>query len=299
MKYSVIDIGSNSMRLTVYRVKGRDFKILFKQKKMVGLAGYVDHGRMSRAGIERAAESLLEFKNILQMLGITERIYVFATASLRNIVNTEEAVAEIEAAAAFSIDVVTGEQEAFLGYKGVMQELSVSDGVFVDIGGASTEIAMFRSNELFFSKSFHVGSLKLYKEFVKRILPGEKTLKDMRGAIDDEFRKNGAVDPEPCEKLICTGGTARSVLRFARHLGLIQADARVMDKKQLEKVGDLLLGSRKTAADAILKIDPERIHTIIPGYLILQYIFECFGAGKLIVSNYGVREGYLCQRILK
>lgn len=34
MKYSVIDIGSNSIRLTVYKVKNGNFKILFKDKKM-------------------------------------------------------------------------------------------------------------------------------------------------------------------------------------------------------------------------------------------------------------------------
>lgn len=299
MKYSVIDIGSNSMRLTVYRAKGREFRILFKQKKIVGLAGYVEHGRMSRAGIQCAAESLLEFKNVLRMLGITDRIYVFATASLRNIVNTEEAVAELEEATGFRIDVISGKQEAFLGYTGVMQELSLSEGVFVDIGGASTEIAIFKNKMLSFSKSYHVGSLKLYKEHVEKILPGRDSVKKITAAIDEEFRKSGDIEPEASSKLICTGGTARSILRFAKYLELICPESMEMNAKQLKQVGKLLLGSRKTAADAILKIDPERIHTIIPGYLILRYVTERFSAENLLVSNYGVREGYLCQRVLK
>ena len=41
MQHAVIDIGSNSMRLTVYDVNGNDFKILFKEKIMAGLAIYV------------------------------------------------------------------------------------------------------------------------------------------------------------------------------------------------------------------------------------------------------------------
>ena len=299
VKYSVIDIGSNSIRLTVYKVKDKDFSILFKQKKMVGLAGYVDNGRMSRAGISCAAESLLEFKNVLKALNITERIYVFATASLRNIVNTEEAVINIENETGFKVDVITGEQEAFLGYMGVMQELSVSDGVFADIGGASTEIAIFKNKGMFFSRSLCVGSLKLFKDFVEKILPGDRAVKEISAAIDEEFQKNGIVHPTRCRKLICTGGTARSVLRFAKYLRLIDADSRELKAGQLVKVGRLLLGNRKTAADAILKIDPERIHTIIPGYLILRYITKRFNVEELIVSNYGVREGYLCQKILK
>ena len=85
MKYSVIDIGSNSVRLTVYRVKDGAFRILFKDKKMAGLAGYVENGCISDAGIERACDTLLEFRNTLHLLGITDRIYAFATASLREL----------------------------------------------------------------------------------------------------------------------------------------------------------------------------------------------------------------------
>ena len=66
MKYSVIDIGSNSMRLTVYKVKNGSFKILFKDKRMAGLAGYVEKGCISDRGIKRACDLLLEFKSTLE-----------------------------------------------------------------------------------------------------------------------------------------------------------------------------------------------------------------------------------------
>ena len=39
MKCAVIDIGSNSMRLTVYDAQKDSFKILFKDKIMTALAG--------------------------------------------------------------------------------------------------------------------------------------------------------------------------------------------------------------------------------------------------------------------
>ncbi len=298
MKYSVIDIGSNSMRLTVYKAKDGAFKILFKEKRMLGLAGYVEKGRISERGIRRAYEGLLEFRRILESLDITERIYVFATASLRNIVNTEEAAARITEETGFDIDVITGEEEAVLGYTGAMRELSVSDGVFVDIGGASTEIAVFKEGGVLSSNSFHVGSLKLYKECVTGILPGKDSVRRIKKTVDTELsglkRQPAAVG----SNLICTGGTARSLLKFARYLELIPAGSNSMTVKQLGRIEKQLTGDRKKAADIILKTDPERIHTIIPGLLILQNIAAKYGAEKITVSNYGVREGYLCQRVL-
>lgn len=49
----------------------------------------------------------------------------------------------------------------------------------------------------------------------------------------------------------------------------------------------------------MLRLEADRIHTLIPGLLILQHTFHLFHAQQLDISEYGVREGYLCQRILK
>ncbi len=113
MKYSVIDIGSNSMRLTVYKVKNGTFKILFKDKRMAGLAGYVEKGCISDRGIKRACDLLLEFRSTLETFDIMDRVYVFATASLRNIVNSDEAAAKITEETGFNIDIVTGNRRLY------------------------------------------------------------------------------------------------------------------------------------------------------------------------------------------
>ena len=91
MKQAIIDIGSNSIRLTLYETEGENFHILFREKIMAGLAGYVEDGKLSADGIECACAGLLTFRSILQTLEI-EHISVFATASLRNISNTEQAL---------------------------------------------------------------------------------------------------------------------------------------------------------------------------------------------------------------
>ena len=105
MKQAVIDIGSNSVRLTLYRIDGQSFKIIFREKIMAGLAGYVENGALSPEGIRCACDALFEFRQTLDTLNICKAA-VFATASLRNISNTEEALSEIESATGFMVQLM-------------------------------------------------------------------------------------------------------------------------------------------------------------------------------------------------
>lgn len=297
MKQAIIDIGSNSIRLTLYETDGQSFKILFREKIMAGLAGYVEDGELSAEGIECACAGLLTFRSILQTLAI-DRISVFATASLRNISNTEQAVSVIRAATGYSVEVISGEEEALFGYAGAMQELHLTGGAFLDIGGASTEIVTFEDGKPVDFASFPIGSLSLYRRCVKKILPGEGSLKRLRQEIAQTISaREGSLAPQPL--IVGVGGTARAALKLARHYYKMSDDCRSMTAEQLDGLCAFLCSGMKEASDLILRLEAERIHTLVPGLLILQYAFHLFGTQQLIVSKYGVREGYLCQRILK
>ena len=90
MKCAIVDLGSNTIRLSLYNtLENGGFETLFSKKYMAGLAGYVSHGIMSNDGINQACAVLLDFKILLQQLGVKD-MHVFATASLRNIENTEK-----------------------------------------------------------------------------------------------------------------------------------------------------------------------------------------------------------------
>ena len=171
MKQAIIDIGSNSIRLTLYETEGEHFKTLFREKIMAGLAGYVENRTLSAAGIECACSALLNFQSILQTLKI-DHICVFATASLRNISNTGQARSIIRSVTGYDVEILSGEEEALLGYTGAMQELHLASGAFLDIGGASTEIVTFHDGTPVDFTSFPIGSLSLYRRCVKKILPG-------------------------------------------------------------------------------------------------------------------------------
>ena len=189
MKYGIIDIGSNSICLVAYEIDSGRFKTLFKEKTMAGLAGYVKNGIMTKDGINKACSCLLEFKHILESLDITN-YSVFATASLRNISNTEESVLEIKNATGFDIEVISGYDEAVYSCKGAMNDTEMENGVFIDTGGGSTEIVTLDRNEITAAVSIPLGSLKLYSDCVTKILPKKSEVSAMRDYIKKELKSS-------------------------------------------------------------------------------------------------------------
>lgn len=295
MKYAIIDIGSNSMRLTVYSVEKDSFTILFKDKTMAGLANYIEHGTLTEEGIRRAGTVLLSFAKTLEHLEITN-ISAFATASLRNVHNTHQATQELSDMVGFPIQVLSGEEEATFGYVGAMQDTDMDSGLFVDIGGASTELVEFEHGQVNQASSYPIGSLKLYRDCVKQILPGKGSYHRMEKALQRELGHLTSNDL-PCGQIAAVGGSARAALKLARTVFQLPQTCRTVTAVQLDEVFALLRSDQRTAADLILKAAPERLHTLIPGLMILRHVVRTFEANEVIVSRYGVREGYLCQKV--
>ena len=119
MKCGVVDVGSNTIRLSIYHCEGKHFKLLMNKKEMAGLASYIRRGAMSEGGIWVACRVLSGFREILNNLGIQE-FHVFGTAPLRNISNTEEAVDTIRVATGIQVDVLSGAQEANYSFLGAL-----------------------------------------------------------------------------------------------------------------------------------------------------------------------------------
>ena len=239
-----------------------------------------------------------EFKKILQSLNV-DKVSVFATASLRNIDNTQEVVEVLHNTTGFNIEVIDENEEALLSFYGARLELpEISEGAFTDIGGASTEIISFTQNEPSHIVSFRLGSLNLYKNCVKDILPGKKSLKNISSTIEKQIKENTGFTFTRNDHLICVGGTARAVMKIARKIYHLPENANTLTRKQLEELFTLLTGERKTASRLILRMAPDRIHTIIPGLCILMHITHLYHSEKIIVSTYGIREGFLCRKII-
>ena len=142
MLYAIMDIGSSSIRLAVYHLEKDSMDLLLKKKHAIGLAGFIDNGCMSQAGIDKTVEIVKDFKNFLANFPIAA-MDAITTAALRNCRNSKAAVCEIEKRTGISLRVISGDEEATFDFIGATHNRKDGSGLLVDIGGGSTEIVSY------------------------------------------------------------------------------------------------------------------------------------------------------------
>lgn len=294
--YGVIDIGSNTIRLSLYKKTNLSIKLMFNKKIMAGLAGHIDkNGNLSEKGINKAIDVLRSYKQILEEIDVKE-VFVFATASLRNINNTKESVKTISEQTGFDIDLVSGKQEAIYDFIGATHFLKLDKGILVDIGGGSTELVFYRNGLIQKAISIPIGSLSLYTKYVKNILPTKKEICRIKNKINKEL-KNVDMLEGPYYILCGVGGTIRGTCKLFNEINNIASDNRSIDIKKLNDMLNHFSDEKKYAAQKIIKNIPDRVHTIIPGMTILELVSEKCNSEEIIVSDYGIRDGYLYTKL--
>ncbi len=303
----IIDIGSNTIRMNIYRIEEDGTATLLMNKKdMTGLASYITDGYMTAAGIDTACEVLSEFKALLDDFNIQG--HAFATAALRNVSNSKAAVAEIAERSGMPIEVLSGEDEARLDFLGVTQTVPLERGVLIDIGGASTEIVIYDGKDIKKAFSMPLGSLNMYNQHVANLLPTKQERKEIKYevlkalAADEDFL---AREQWNVEGMCGVGGTLRAAGRLNYALFDVTRSNRTLTRPAVKKIIRLLENYSKDtlvstdSLELLLRYVPERVRTILPGMIILHTLMKFFYVDTIEVSKMGVREGYLYQRILK
>lgn len=296
MKKALVDLGSNTVRLSVYQVfEDGSFSLLFSEKETAGLVNYITDKHMSVEGFDKACDVINDFKRLMAQFDISE-LNIFATASLRNISNRDEALAYIKEKTGESINIVSGKEEAELGYYGAISETALNSGIIFDIGGGSTEIVRFDGKSIITADSYEIGSLNLFTAFVKNIWPSKSEIKNIKERAKAVL--SPAVPDISCNTICGIGGTNRALLSLVNAYFKKPQDNRTITSAEFKKLKKVILKKDDVSKKLILKNCPDRIHTIIPGMLITNEIIKKLKADKIIISRNGVREGYLCQKII-
>ncbi len=297
MKVSVIDIGSNTVKASIYKIYGKNRKkeIAYKGSKEMLIMHVNSNGEMSEEGVEKlfsALEKLISFSEEFDC----EAIYAFATASLRKVKNSEKIKESAFHKYGIRIEILSETEEAVCSLKGLLSAPETSDverGVMVDMGGGSTEVVLFENGKEPIIKSLKFGCLSLLGESYN----DEVLLKSKHYDISKIVRRElDSIDfvERIGYPIFLIGGTARAVLKVRKYykptIKTLRADG--SDFKFIFENSE-----SPEFLNFLNNVIPDRKRTVISGALAYYEIVNFIKPEKILISDSGVRDGYL-EKIL-
>lgn len=298
MIYAVIDIGSNTVRLSVYKVVGQKVSNLFNEKEQASLRSFVKDGVVSEKGIQRLIDVLRMFKNVVDNFEDIDEVHPFATATIRDAANRVEILSRVKEELDLDIEILSGEDEAKLAFIGASSSIEVSRGILTDIGGGSSEIVIIDQNKVIKSTSLSIGSLSAFNDYVDQLFMTTAEKK----SIDSDMKKmleEKKFYREKHDLLCAVGGSARASLKFYNEYYKLDSYNTTMQKDKFNSMlKDIIEEEPREILDSILEVKPDRIHTLLPGMAILNRVAKYFYCSEISVSQTGVREGYVYSKLL-
>jgi len=208
---ALIDIGSNSIRLVIFRLDKQGFYKEVQNLKVVArLSSHFNkEGNITNEGITLLLEALHHFQEITRKYNVTKTKCV-ATAAIRQAQNKSKIIKIVTKLTDFQIRVLSEYEEAFFGYLAVTNSTNIEDGLTIDIGGGSTEITLFKNRRLLHYHSFPFGAITLKQTFIKNELPTKQESTDLLVFLKEQFSSLKWLEQNDLP-VIGIGGSARNL----------------------------------------------------------------------------------------
>jgi exopolyphosphatase / guanosine-5'-triphosphate,3'-diphosphate pyrophosphatase len=286
---SVVDIGSNSVRLVVYEGLVRAPTVLFNEKVLCGLGkGLADTGELNPKAIENALAALKRFRALSHQAGAIS-MHVLATAAAREASNGPQFIVAAEEILGVPVRVLSGREEAYYSALGVISSFHKPDGIAGDFGGGSLELVDVRDHEIGNGITLPLGGLRLSDMAGGSLAKAQKLAKL-------HLDKATLLNAGKGRAFYAVGGTWRNLGRL--HMGAAHYPLHVMHEYEIP-YGDAVTFLRKVAKgdaagiDGIETVSRNRQSLLAFGAIVLLEVIQRMQPRSVIMSALGVREGFL------
>ncbi|HET6663715.1 MAG TPA: Ppx/GppA phosphatase family protein [Acidimicrobiales bacterium] len=292
-----LDLGTNSTRVLVARPTDGGLDVLDRRNTITRLGqGVGASGRLAPEAIERTLDRLRGYREILDRHGV-ERVRVAATSASRDAANREEFFDAVEELIGARPELLSGDEEGRLSFRGATGELDPATGPFlvVDIGGGSTELIV-GTERVEGVMSVDIGCVRLTEKFLLHDPPQPEELTACislsEAYLDDVVREIPAV------------GEARTLVGLAGTITTVAAVEIGLETYDRDRIHHFHL-TRGAAEDVFRTLATEsradRIHNpgleearadvIVAGCCVLVAVFRHFGFDEMIVSESDILDG--------
>lgn len=285
MKISVIDIGSNSVRLMLWA----DGNTLYKKICTTRLGeGLSLTGKLNEEAVSRTLQAVVKYYREAEYEG-AKQILAFATAAARRAENGKILVDRIFQACGLNVEILSGETEAAVGYLGALEG---KDGGVLDIGGASTEITAGKAGHIIYARSLDIGTVRL------KDLCGENKQK-LTEVIN---KKITAFENVPDCALTAIGGTATTLVALHKKMKIYDAEkvhGTLLTRDNIFYLADRLLSATQNERLSMDGMEKGRADVIGGGALLMGLILDKLDVQTITVSEKDNLEGYLYMKNLQ
>ena len=296
---TIIDIGSNSMRMVVLEKSSRfAFSLINETKSKVKISEgcYENGGNLQEIPMQRAYEALKSFLNISNALK-SRKIFCVATSALRDAPNSKIFLNRVKNGLGLNIKIINGEKEAYYGGVATSNLLPDDNFVTVDIGGGSTEFCFVKDGKITKSISLDVGTVRL-----KELYFNKNNLDGAKKYILDSLKKVFELKEEIPSKVVGIGGSIRFLSKLIMQKNSYPLDAihgfTYSVKSEQKLFSDIL--KTKTIDDLEkIGVKRDRIDTIKEGTFIFKTILDELKTKTVVTSGVGVREGVYLTDLLR
>ena len=284
-KFATIDIGSNAIRLLISNVYKRDSKFFTTKNSLIRLPVRLGqdafkNGKISKTNIIRLIDSLKSFQLIMKVHNV-EKYLAYATSALRSSSNGELIVNEVSNKIGLNVEIISGSKEAKIITNNNKFFSNENTYCFLDVGGGSTELTLFKNNKIISSKSFKIGGVRLINNLVK-----SSTWKKLEEWIYDNLGSQKDI------RLVGLGGNINKIFKISgNNIGVpLKKSLLDISINKLDKMTDF----EKTIK---LKLNPDRIDVIVPAGKIYQFVMDKLNSKEILVPKIGLADAMVHELI--
>ncbi|MEW9123879.1 MAG: exopolyphosphatase [Thermotaleaceae bacterium] len=302
-KIAIIDLGSNSVRMIIMKIFGDgSYKMIDQAKEMVRLSEDMgEEMTLKPLAIKRTLYTLKLFKKLIEAHEV-DAVFTLATAAVRNAVNQQIFLDKIQLETGFNFRVISGEEEAYLDYMGVMNTIRIKDCIIVDIGGGSTELVWVEDRRIKEAISLPFGAVTLTEKFLGKTIYSPEAIKKLETYVTKQYQDISWLKEVSGLPIVGLGGSIRTLAKIdKRKIGfpLESLHNYQMQYHEVLYAYELVTKINHEERKDIPGVEKERADIIAGGLVPIKALIDYLHADKIIISGNGLREGVFYKYYLE
>ena len=289
MRYAAIDIGSNAVRLLIADIIENNGSVSFKKNTLIrvplrlGDDAFLDH-QLSDKKTADLVKTMQAFGKLMEVYKVADYM-AYATSAMREAKNGEEIVKQIKNDAGIDLEIVHGQKEAGMIYAShADQTIDKSKNyLYIDVGGGSTELSFFSAGEMWASKSFNIGTIRMLDN-----QDTEESWNDMKDFIRENTKQFKIISG------IGTGGNINKLYKLSE-----EKDKAPLTFGKLKALYSYLTSFSLKDRINVLGLNQDRADVIIPACEIYITVMKWANIKNIYVPTVGLVDGIIQTLIEK